>query len=300
MAVAPSAKGWAPFRGHRTWYRVTGTPDGGRPPVVVVHGGPGSTHDYLLRLAALAEDGWPVVHYDQLGNGASTHLPDAGADFWTVELFRAELDNLLRHLNIQDRYVLVGHSWGGLLCAAHAADRPEGLRGLVIADSPASYPLWRQEMEVLRAALPRGVDRILRAHERAGTVDSPAYAEAVRVFNDRHVCRVRPWPPEYVATVMEIANDPTVYRTMNGPSEFHVIGTLRDWSVEDVLPDIAVPTLVLSGRHDEATEATVRPFQERIPDVRWEVLEESSHMPHLEEPERFHALLVEFLKGLDP
>lgn len=298
MAVAPSAKGWAPFRGHRTWYRVTGTLDADRPPVVVVHGGPGSTHDYLLRLAALAQDGWPVVHYDQLGNGASSHLPDAGEDFWTVELFRAELDNLLRHLGIQDRYVLVGHSWGGLLSAAHAGDRPEGLRGLVIADSPASYPLWRQEMEVLRAALPRGVDRILRAHEEAGTTDSPLYAGAVRVFNDRHVCRV-PWPPEYLATVMEIANDPTVYRAMNGPSEFHVVGTLRDWSVEDVLPDIAVPTLVLSGRHDEATEVTVRPFQERIPEVRWEVLEESSHMPHLEEPERFHSLLVEFLKGLD-
>ncbi|MEV7103879.1 proline iminopeptidase-family hydrolase [Streptomyces atroolivaceus] len=299
MAVAASAKGRIPFREYRTWYRLTGTPGTGRPAVVVVHGGPGSTHDYLLGLSSLSEDGWPVVHYDQLGNGGSTHLPDARADFWTVGLFLEELDNLLRHLGVADDYVLLGQSWGGMLAARHAADRPAGLRGLVIANSPASYPLWRQEMEVLRAGLPPGVDATLRAHEAAGTTDTKEYVEAVMVFNDRHVCRVRPMPPEYLASVMETANDPTVYRTMNGPSEFHVVGTLKDWSVEDRLPDIAVPTLVLSGRHDEATPATVRPFQERIPDVRWEILEESSHMPHLEEPERFHATLVEFLKSLD-
>ncbi|MFD9850257.1 proline iminopeptidase-family hydrolase [Streptomyces parvus] len=299
MAVAAGAKGRIPFREYRTWYRLTGTPGRGRPTVVVVHGGPGSTHDYLIGLRSLSDDGWPVVHYDQLGNGGSTHLPDAGADFWTVGLFLEELDNLLRHLGVADDYVLVGQSWGGMLAARHAADRPAGLRGLVIANSPASYPLWRQEMEVLRAALPPGVDATLRAHEAAGTTHTEEYTEAVKVFNDRHVCRVQPPPPAYVASVMETANDPTVYHTMNGPSEFHVVGTLKDWSVEDRLPDIAVPTLVLSGRHDEATPATVRPFRERIPDVRWEILEESSHMPHLEEPELFHAMLLDFLKSLD-
>ncbi|MFG2172879.1 proline iminopeptidase-family hydrolase [Streptomyces niveus] len=299
-AVAPRAraKGWIPFREYRTWYRVTGAADTRRPTVVTVHGGPGSTHDYLLRTAALSEDGWPVVHYDQLGNGASTHLPDAGADFWTVELFLDELDNLLRRLGIAGNYVLLGQSWGGMLAARHAADRPAGLRGLVVANSPASYRLWRQEMDVLRAALPPEVERTLRAHEAAGTTDSAEYTDAVQVFNDRHVCRLRPWPKEYLATTMETANDPTVYHSMNGPSEFHVIGTLKDWSLEDRLPDIAVPTLVISGAHDEATPVTVRPFNDLVPDVRWEIFEDSSHMPHFEEPERFRATLVEFLKGL--
>jgi L-proline amide hydrolase len=95
---------------------------------------------------------------------------------------------------------------------------------------------------------------------------------------------------------METTNDPTVYSIMNGPSEFYVTGTLRDWSVEDCLARITVPTLVISGRHDEATPATVQPFHDLIPDVRWEIFEESSHMPHLEEPERFHAVLAEFLR----
>ncbi|CAM3351468.1 proline iminopeptidase-family hydrolase [Kibdelosporangium persicum] len=298
MAVAPTTKGRIAFREHRTWYRMTGRPDGRRPAVVVVHGGPGSTHDYLLNLCSLHDAGWPVVHYDQLGSGGSTHLPDAGPDFWTVPLFLDELDNLVRQLGIADDYVLVGHSWGGVLAARHAANRPDGLRGLVIADSPASYPLWRQEMAVLRAGLPPEVDATLRKHEAAGTTDSKEYHDAVRVFNDRHVCRIQPWPKEYLATTMEISDDPTVYHAMNGPSEFHVIGTLKDYSVVDCLPDIAVPTLVISGEYDEATPVTVRPFAERIPDVRWEIFPESSHMPHLEEPERFHATLVEFLGTL--
>lgn len=300
MTVAPSAKGRVPFGEYRTWYRITGTPGAGRPAVVVLHGGPGSTHDYLLSLTALADEGWPVVHYDQLGSGGSTRLPDRGGDFWTVELFEAELDNLLRELGVADDYVLLGQSWGGMLAARHAARRPAGLRGLIIANSPASYVLWRQEMEVLRAALPPEVDATLRRHEAAGTTDTEEYYVAMRVFYDRHVCRIVPWPRDYLASFMEAVDNPTVYATMNGPSEFYVNGTLKDWSVEDVLPDIAVPTLLVSGRHDEATPVTVQPYQDLIPDVRWEIFEESSHVPNLEEPEKFHAVLVEFLKGLGP
>nr|BCB14674.1 peptidase [Streptomyces spiroverticillatus] len=299
--AAPTAKGTAPFGGHgqyRTWYRVTGDLHSGKPPVVVLHGGPGSTHDYLLSLSSLAEAGWPVVHYDQLGNGGSTRLPDRGADFWTVRLFRDELDNLLRHLGIADEYILFGQSWGGMLAADHAGDRPTGLRGLVIANSPASMPLWLQEMKVLRERLPAEVQRTLLAHEAAGTTGTEEYFAAMRVFYDRHVCRIQPWPRDYLATFMEINDDPTVYHTMNGPNEFHVIGTLRDWSVEDRLELIEVPTLLLSGRHDEATPVTVQPFADRIKDVRWTIFEESSHMPHFEEPELFSSVLVEFLDGL--
>lgn len=164
MASTPTAtaKGTVPFGEYKTWYRVTGQPAEGRPALVVVHGGPGSTHDYLTGLSVYAEQGWSVVHYDQIGNGGSTHLPDADPGFWTPQLFRDELENLLRRLDIADDYVLFGQSWGGLLAAWHASAEPAGLRGLVIANAPASYPLWLSEMDVLRAQLPPGVDETLR------------------------------------------------------------------------------------------------------------------------------------------
>ena len=298
MSLAPSAKGTVKFGDYKTWYRVTGDPSSGKPVLVVVHGGPGSTHDYLLRMSELAARGWPVVHYDQLGNGGSTHLPDKGPDFWTPELFEAELTNLVRQLGIDGNYVPFGQSWGGLLVAMHAAKRPKGLRGLVIANSPASYPLWLQEMKVLRDQLPPGVDEILRRHEAEGTTDSPDYHNTMQAFYDKHVCRIKPAPRDMQASQYEIYNDSTVYSTMNGPSEFHVIGTLRDWGVIDVLPDIEVPTLIISGRHDEATPATVQPFQDLIPHNRWEIFEESSHVPHLEEPELFDDVLHTYLSSL--
>lgn len=298
MSRPPNAKGTVPFGQYRTWYRVTGDLHSGRPPVVLLHGGPGSTHDYLLSMASLADAGWPVVHYDQIGNGGSTHLPDRGADFWTVKLFEDELDNLLDKLGIADDYVLYGQSWGGMLGSVHAARRPTGLRGLVVANAPASMKIWLQEMKRLRELLPEDIQNVLTRHEEAGTTDSEQYFHAMRAFYDRHVCRIVPWPRDFGATFMEIYNDPTVYFTMNGPNEFHVIGTLRDWSVEYCLPDIAVPTLVLTGRHDEATQATVQPFLDLVPNVRQEVLENSSHVPHLEEPERFRQVMLSYLESL--
>jgi L-proline amide hydrolase len=291
-----NSTGTLSFQGWQTWYRITGDLDAAsKTPVVVLHGGPGATHNYTLRMARLSEQGWPVIHYDQLGAGLSTHLPDKGADFWTVDLFLDELDNLLDGLGVGGNYHLIGQSWGGMLGAEHAIRKPAGLRSFVIADSPASMDLWVSEANRLRESLPREVQEVLLKHEEAGTTDSSEYAEAEKVFYDRHVCRVVPNPPEVAQSFANIAEDPTVYHTMNGPSEFHVIGTLRDWTVVDRVRDIAAPTLLVSGAYDEATPATMQPFMDGIPDVRWEMFPQSSHMPHVEEEERFLTVVGGFL-----
>jgi L-proline amide hydrolase len=292
-------EGVAPFRSYETWYRVTGDLGGGKTPVVVLHGGPGCTHDYVDSFKLLAADGRAVVHYDQIGNGRSTHLREKGADFWTVDFFKSELDNLIDHLGIRGGYHIIGQSWGGMLGAEYASTRPKGLKGLVIADSPASMALWLEAANGLRAELPPEVQATLLHHEEAGTTGSPEYEAAVLVFYQRHVCRVVPMPDEVSRSFAAIAQDPTVYHTMNGPSEFHVIGSLKDWSIVGRLGAINVPTLLISGRYDEATPATVQPFADEIPDVRWEIFEQSSHMPHVEETERCMQVVGDFLAGAD-
>jgi L-proline amide hydrolase len=295
----PSHTGTVDFRGWQTWYRVTGDLATAKAPLVVLHGGPGAAHNYTLRIAGIAGQGRAVVHYDQLGIGNSTHLPDRGAGFWTVELFLDELDNLLQALGIAGRYHVLGQSWGGMLAAEHAVRRPPGLRGLVIANSPASMHLWLSEAARLRAELPAEVQRTLLAHEQAGTTDHPDYRAAEQVFNARHVCRIVPNPPEVAETFALIDADPTVYHTMNGPNEFHVVGTLKDWTVIDRLDRITASTLLVSGRHDEATPATVQPYADRIPDVRWTIFEDSSHMPHVEEEPSYLRLVGAFLDDND-
>lgn len=302
----PTVEGTVAFRGHQTWYRVTGdldasrehARDGGPAPVVVLHGGPGVAHDYCLAMADLARDGRAVVHYDQLGCGRSTHLPDADPSMWTVELFVEELRTLVEALGLE-RFHLVGQSWGGMLAPEVVLADDTGVLSMTICDSPASMPLWLEAAAELRAQLPADVQETLLHHEQTGTTGSAAYEEAMDVFYARHVCRVQPFPAEVRASFDQLAEDPTVYHTMNGPSEFHVIGSLKEWSVVDRLPSIAVPTLVVAGAHDEATPATWLPFVDTIPGARSHVFPESSHMPHVEEPEAFLDVVGAFLREHD-
>ena len=187
-----TVEGFAPYGPYRTWYRVTGDLKSGKPPLFVLHGGPGCTHDYVDSFKGLAVRGRAVIHYDQVGNGHSSHLPEKGADFWTVDFFKAELDNLIDHLGARDAYHVLGQSWGGMLGAEFAVTQPKGLVALVIANSPASMETWVSEANRLRDALPPEVQATLLAHEAAGTTDTEAYKDAVKVFNERHVCRVVP------------------------------------------------------------------------------------------------------------
>ena len=283
--------------GRRTWYRVTGDLGAGTP-LVVLHGGPGAAHDYLSTLADLASDTRAVVHYDQVGCGRSSHHPDAPADTWTVQLFLDELQALLAHLGVGDHHVL-GQSWGGMLAAEYAVRRPPGLRGLVIANSPASMATWSAEANRLREGLPTEVQDALTAYEAREQYDAPEYLAAMQVFYDRHVCRVVPNPPEVTASFTQIAADPTVYHTMNGPTEFTVLGSLQGWTVEDRLDRVTAPTLLVSGRHDEATVACVQPFADHVSDVRWTVFKASSHMPHVEERDEFTRVVTAFLDEVD-
>ena len=291
-------EGKAPFRDHETWYRVTGDLDSTLTPLIVVHGGPGCTHDYVDSFAALAGAGRAVIHYDQIGNGRSSRLPGKGADFWTVDLFLDELANLVAHLGL-GRHYLLGQSWGGMLGAEYAINRPAGLKALVLADSPASMPVWIEETGRLRDALPAEVKEVLSRHEAAGTTDHPDYARATRAFNARHVCRLDPLPDAVKRTNAAMEADSHVYNLMIGPNEFHITGTLAGWSVVDRAHLIQVPTLLISGAHDEATPATVQPFADSIPDVRWHVFPNSSHMPHVEEFHDCMKVVGEFLARCD-
>jgi L-proline amide hydrolase len=290
------------FRGQHTWVQIS-TPDSprhGTLPLFVLHGGPGMAHNYVANIAELAnETGRTVIHYDQIGCGNSGHLPDAPAQFWTPQLFVDEFHAVRNALGIKD-YHLLGQSWGGMLGAEIAVRRPQGLASLSICNSPASMALWVQGAAQLRAALPVQTRDALQRHEADGTVTDPEYLAAGMEFYRRHVCRVDPMPRDFVDTEAQMLADPTVYHTMNGPNEFHVIGTLRDWSIIERLPAITAPTLVVAGEFDEATPATWQPYLEHIPDVRGHVFAGTSHCSHLEKPTEFRAVIAAFLAEHDP
>jgi len=282
-----------------TWYRVVGDLKSTKTPVMVLHGGPGAGHNYCEPIAdVLAQTGRAAVLYDQIGCGNSTHLPDKPKEFWTPELFMEELVLLTQHLGISNKYNIVGQSWGGMLGMQFAISKPKGLNAMVIADSPASMEVWVSEANKLRKELPPEVEATLLKHEAAETTEDPEYVAAVDVFYSRHLCRI-PQPPYVVASFEQLAADPTVYHTMNGPSEFHVIGSLKHWDIRPQLKEISTPTLLVSGQYDEATPAMVKEIHGLIPGSKWELFAESSHMPHVEEPAKFKRVVAEFLDSTD-
>ncbi len=294
ISSRPTTQGRIPFKGYETWYEVVG--DGEEPgklPLLTLHGGPGACHDYLRSLEALADTGRRVVFYDQVGCGRSV-IGESRPELWTVDLFVEEVDAVRAALGL-DRIHLLGQSWGGMLAMEYMLRQPAGVVSLTIASSPASMIQWVAEANKLREQLPPEVQQTLLRHEEAGTTDSPEYDAAMHVFYDRHVCRVVP-NPDYVTRSFELlAQAPEVYHTMNGPSEFHVVGTLKEWDVIDRLGEITVPTLVTSGRFDEATPEIAGTVHRGIPGSEWVLFEQSSHMPHAEEPERYMAVVADFL-----
>ena len=286
-------EGRVPFRGFETWYREAGETTPGKLPVLLLHGGPGATSDYLEPLLGLAETGRRTVTYDQIGAGRSK-VP-TGALAWTVDLFVEEVAAVREALGL-DRVHLFGHSWGGMLAMSYALTRPSGLASLVVGHSPSSIPQWVEETGKLRAQLPPDVQETLTRHEEAGTVHDPEYEEACMVFYRRHVCRADPWPDYVVRSFAEIGE---VYNTMNGPSEFHVVGTIKDWSVVDRLGEIRLPTLVITGEYDEATPAINATVTSGIPGARSVILPGRSHIAHAEDPEEYLALLDDFFSSVE-
>lgn len=291
-------EGYIPFRGFKTWFRVVGErEDPGKLPLLTLHGGPGAAHDYLEPLEAMASTGRRVIFYDQLGCGNSG-ISEPAPSLWTVPLYLDEIDVVREFLGL-DRFHLLGQSWGGMLAIEYTLTQPSGLVSLTVASSPASMVQWVAEANRLRAALPRKVQQTLLEHEAAGTTSSRAYEEAMLVFYREHVCRTDPWPDSLVRTFDKLQQNPEVYYTMNGPSEFHVVGTLKDWDIVDRLTEIHVPTLITSGRYDEATPAIAEVVHQGIAGSEWVIFEASAHCAHAEEPAKYCEVLDRFLSRVE-
>jgi L-proline amide hydrolase len=282
------------FRGYQVWYACIGEGKElpGKLPLLCLHGGPGTGHDYLESLGAMAERGRQVIFYDQLGCGNSDQ-PD-NPSLWNVPLFVEEVGVVRETLGL-DRLHVLGQSWGGMLAMEYALTQPAGVASLTIASSPASMIQWVAEANRLREGLPADVQATLNHHEAARTTDSSEYKSAMVEFYRRHLIRMEPLPEAVARSFAKLERNAQVYQTMNGPSEFHVIGNLKNWDIVARLPEIRISTLVTSGRHDEATPLIAETVHRGISDSEWVIFENSAHMAHIEEADLYMTVLDEFL-----
>jgi proline-specific peptidase len=281
------SEGYIEVPGGKVWYRDVG--EGDEPPLLCLHGGPGSTHHCLEPLTALA-DRRRVIFYDQLGCGNSDR-PDNPA-LWTVDRFVEELAQVRAALRL-DRLHLFGSSWGGMLAMQYVLDRRPELESLILCGSPASMPRWSADCAELLAQQPAEVTRVIRDHEASGFISCPEYQAAILGFYREHFCRLDPWPDSLERSFAEAGH--LVYLTMNGPSEFTVTGTLRNWDVMDRLTEITVPTLLVGGRYDECRPSHLEEMHRRMPCSQLAIMEDASHLCFAERPAEFTTLVNSFL-----
>lgn len=278
--------------GGRVWSRTVGSGPGR--PLLVLHGGPGFTCEYLDTLAELGDER-PVVFFDQLGCGRSDR-PDDRA-LWTVDRFEREVGCVRAALGLTEVHLL-GQSWGAMLAVEHALTGAPGVLSMILASPPLSIPMWQRDAERLRKMLPDDVQHTLRSHEERGFTSCPEYRAAVMEYGRRYICRMQPWPDAYERSYA--GEGEQVYHTMWGPNEFTVTGSLSGYDRCDRLPELAVPTLLTCGRFDEATPEATAAYQRLIPGSRMVVFEASAHFPHLAEAAGYLAEVRAFLRDLDP
>jgi len=284
-------EGYIPVPGGSVWFQeFSGNQETRQAPLLVIHGGPGATHDYLKILSQFAPR-QSVIFYDQLGSLKSP-VKDADQRLWTLDRFVCEIESLADGLCLET-FDLLGHSWGGALAVEYALKHPDRVHRLVLASPLLSTPLWEEHSQRLLKELPKDARRIILEHERAGTTAAQEYQDAAMVFYRRFVCMMPQWPAELEFSFEHLNWD--VYRALWGPSEFTVTGALAKFDRMGDLSALAPPVLITGGRFDEAGVEILKLAAGKLRAGRLEIFERSAHVAHLEETQRYLSVVDGFL-----
>jgi proline iminopeptidase/L-proline amide hydrolase len=288
MALAP---------GGRLYVRVNGRLNGPRPPVVMIHGGPGGNHAAFLDALPLADER-AVILYDQLDSGRSDHPNDPAN--WTVRRFTDEVDAVRRALGIK-RWHVLGHSWGGTIALEYGARRPRELAGLIVASPLVSTRSWIADANALRSKLPAEVQAVLKTCDPPKPV-TPACEVATNIFYANFNGRV-PRSEAFTAYIRahpQLQLNRRLYETMWGSSEFVSTGTLRGYNGEPLLAELDGPhTLFIDGQYDEARPVTLATFAEYVSGADFAVVPGAAHGFLRDRPEEALGILRPWLRRQD-
>jgi proline iminopeptidase len=259
--------------------------------ILCLNGGPGLPCDYLRDAHGfIAEHGYRVIAYDQLGCGRSDRPKDKS--LWTISRYAREVETVRKALGLGEVHLL-GHSWGGWLGIDYAITHNHGIKSCIFASTCADMPHLVSELNRLRGALGSETVQMMLRHEAEGTLDHPEYQAAITILNYRHVCRLDEWPAPVRRSLEDWNMD--VYGTMQGPNEFLYTGNLKDWNRIPDLHAITQPCLITVGMHDELTPACAMRMHRALPDAKLVIFKNSAHMPHWEEPDKYFPVLLDFL-----
>jgi proline iminopeptidase len=280
----------------RAWTKRIGNND--RIKVLLLHGGPGFTHEYFEACDSFfPANGIEYYYYDQLGSYYSDQ-PDE-PDLWEIDRFVDEVEQVRVALGLDDsNFFVIGNSWGGLLAMEYALAHQQHLKGLIIANMMASIPAYNAyARDVLMPAMDENALAEIKALEAASDTQNPRYEELL--FEHHYVHHVLRMPadqwPEPVMRSFKHANM-DIYVPMQGPSELGASGKLEHWGRTADLHKIEVPTLTIGGTHDTMDPAHMEWMASQLPRGTYLHCPNGSHLAMYDDQDRFFGGVVEFLQ----
>ena len=286
-----------PFLEYKTYYRVVGKNTGNKKPLVLLHGGPGSTHNYFEVLDRIAEeDGRQLVMYDQIGCGNS--YVENRPDLWNSKVWIEELIELRKHLGL-DEIHLLGQSWGGMQTLEYVCNyKPEGLKSIILSSTlPASW-LWAEEAQRMIAQMPQDMQDAIKKATESGDYSSPEYQAAEAEYMRQHCAgEVTENDPECLRRPKKVGRES--YEVGWGPNEFTPLGTLKNYDVIDQLGDIKEPALIINGGNDLCTPYVAKFMYDRIPNSEWELFRTCRHMCFVEDNDHYVEVLKKWMNKND-
>jgi len=284
----------------RVWIKRVGNNPSLR--VLLLHGGPGSTHEYLEACDSyLPAAEVEYYYYDQLGSGFSDQ--PAEPSLWELVRFVDEVEQVRRALGLdRESFVLYGQSWGGILAIEYALAYQQHLRGLVISNMMASVPAYNAYAEqVLMPEMDQAALAEIKALEASGQTEDPRYMELLAEQHYvHHVLRMPPeqWPDPVQRGFAHI--NPDIYVSMQGPSELGISASakLAHWDRTAELASIDVPTLVIGARYDTMDPAHMEMMAGRLPQGRYLYCPRGSHLAMYDDQEAYFAGLTSFLSTI--
>ncbi len=253
-----------------------------------LNGGPGMACDYVRDSHSwLADKGYRVVCYDQLGCGKSDQPDDPS--LWTLEGYVREAETVRESLGLGAVH-LYGHSWGTWFGIEYPLTYPDRFKSLIIANGSADIAHSVSEQMRLRRELGSETEAMMQRYEARGMFDHPEYEAAVTLLNYRYVCCLETWPDALNRSILGF--NPAPFEALQGPNEFCYTGAMKDWNRIPDLHNIKQPTLVMTGRYDAGVG---RRMADELPNVQVCTFKNSTHVIMWEEPEAYFEALLAFL-----
>lgn len=289
-------EGYMPFEGFKTYYRIVGQSREGKKPLVLLHGGPGSTHNYFEVLDKIAESGRQVIMYDQIGCGNS--FVEGHPELFNANTWIKELIALREHLGL-DEIHLLGQSWGGMQAIWYALEyNPMGIKSYILSSTLPSASLWEIEQKRRISYMDKADQEALLDAVNTGDYSKKEYSDSLDKFMKMYCAGdISETDPECLRRPKKSGSE--AYVVGWGHNEFSPSGTLAGYEFTDRLHEIKEPCLITSGAIDLCSPYIAKTMYDRIPNSKWELFQYSRHMPFIEENKKYIEVLTKWLDSND-